>query len=91
MMMMSFICSCRNKNEPNAIYPYWLSLSPFGDKESIILFVVSAKTHKRQKSRSPQDGCTPPEKLNSMRSSEKAKVQERAVRFKDIYTHTSSI
>jgi hypothetical protein len=21
MMMMSFICSCRNKNQPKAIYP----------------------------------------------------------------------
>jgi hypothetical protein len=22
MMMMSFICSCRNNNQPNAIYPW---------------------------------------------------------------------
>ena len=32
MMIMSFICSCRNKFQPNAIYPYWVS--PSGDTES---------------------------------------------------------
>jgi hypothetical protein len=26
MMMMSYTCSCRNKNEPNAIYPLGTSL-----------------------------------------------------------------
>jgi hypothetical protein len=43
MMMMSFNCSCRNKNEPNAIYPLG---TPPGDKEgtcdyAVIMFLMA--------------------------------------------------
>jgi hypothetical protein len=34
-MMMTFICSCRNKKWPNAIYPLGTSDGPSGDKESL--------------------------------------------------------